>query len=444
MKSSFFNSVNYDRVYSAEDWADYFKQFIGNGVYAQPDTGMQIVSDGGMDIKCLEGSCFINGYTGVVTEAEDKLKLEIGNSVYDRIDAVVARLDLNKRDIHIEVIQGLPAETPEKPEHLRTAMTFDLVLAYVTVSVGATEITDADIEDVRADEALCGFVKGIVEQIETGELFKQYKKEWALLMAGVALDEPAIIEAFKAVNSVRSVNGILPVEGNVKLPQYKVITGSYTGNGVIYYKKVEGWYGEGKGVIPDEIPETLTKEDVTINIGVTPSVVIIASSGSTGINYEKQFIVTDEFPYQYTSTKTLNVTKKECYVTHKNNVRMNADSTLAMSANSGSRNYDYSFSGSAAKVVVSDDTTPTAAQIKISDLREALLLNENVDSYDMIYSVSKKTIDDVAVGQYVFKTTLSQKYNFKYTAATEPIENGFITTQNITGVTYWFMAIVKD
>ena len=42
-KSSFFNSVNidgtdgYDRVYYAEDFAEYFRSFIGNGVFLQND-----------------------------------------------------------------------------------------------------------------------------------------------------------------------------------------------------------------------------------------------------------------------------------------------------------------------------------------------------------------------------------------------------------------------
>lgn len=32
-KSSFFNSVSHDRTYKAEDWAEYFASFIGNGVF---------------------------------------------------------------------------------------------------------------------------------------------------------------------------------------------------------------------------------------------------------------------------------------------------------------------------------------------------------------------------------------------------------------------------
>ena len=231
MKYSFFNSVNYDRAYSAEDWADYFKHFIGNGVYAKPDTGMQIVSSGGMDIKCLNGSCFINGYTATSDETNDKLTLEMGDSIYARYDTIVARLDLNRRDIHIDVVQGVPAETPEKPAHIRTETIYDLVLAYVFVDVGAIEISDADIEDVRPDEAVCGFVKGLVDDVQTGELFRQYATEWALLMAGVKLDEPAIIAAFNRMNSVKSVNGVFPVNGNVTIPGFRIITGTYTGTG---------------------------------------------------------------------------------------------------------------------------------------------------------------------------------------------------------------------
>lgn len=35
-KSSFFNSVSHDRTYKAEDWAEYFASFIGNGRFPRP------------------------------------------------------------------------------------------------------------------------------------------------------------------------------------------------------------------------------------------------------------------------------------------------------------------------------------------------------------------------------------------------------------------------
>ena len=50
-KSSFFNSVSHDRTYKAEDWAEYFASFIGNGVFPVPSTGLQVVANDGMKLN---------------------------------------------------------------------------------------------------------------------------------------------------------------------------------------------------------------------------------------------------------------------------------------------------------------------------------------------------------------------------------------------------------
>ena len=39
------NSVAHDRTYKAEDWAEYFASFIGNGVFPVPSTGLQVVAN---------------------------------------------------------------------------------------------------------------------------------------------------------------------------------------------------------------------------------------------------------------------------------------------------------------------------------------------------------------------------------------------------------------
>lgn len=61
-KSSFFNSVKGDRKYSAEDWTDYFGSIIGNGVFPEPSTGLQVEKHSGMRIKIQPGKAWINGY----------------------------------------------------------------------------------------------------------------------------------------------------------------------------------------------------------------------------------------------------------------------------------------------------------------------------------------------------------------------------------------------
>lgn len=61
-KSSFFNSVSGDRVYRAEEWAEYFASFIGNGVFPVPSTSLQVVAGSGMAVAVKTGKAWINGY----------------------------------------------------------------------------------------------------------------------------------------------------------------------------------------------------------------------------------------------------------------------------------------------------------------------------------------------------------------------------------------------
>lgn len=72
MRSGFFNSnitgydeVNnpiYDRAEEASFFAEFFAAFIGNGVYPNPSTGMQVVENSSLGVLVKPGKCFINGW----------------------------------------------------------------------------------------------------------------------------------------------------------------------------------------------------------------------------------------------------------------------------------------------------------------------------------------------------------------------------------------------
>lgn len=212
MKSAFFNSVGKDRRYSAVDWAKYFKQFIGNGVFGQNSGNMMVVPSAGMVLNVNAGSCFINGYVGYC-EGET-VTLDVGGTSA-RVDMVAARLDLNARDIHIYVAKG---DGTNAPAPSRNSTYYDLVLAYVSVGAGAAEITAANITDKRGDNSVCGWVVGIVDQIDTSALFAQYDARWDMLMAGFSGDEAEIIAAFNGLLTVKSINNIAPSSnGNLSL-----------------------------------------------------------------------------------------------------------------------------------------------------------------------------------------------------------------------------------
>lgn len=180
MSSGFFeanidDSGEYDRVYHAEEFAHYFSQFIGNGVFGNPTNQLKIESldNRSMEVVMKTGNAYINGYWFYSSENET-IKLTNASGVMPRYDAIVLRYSALNRKITLEVKEGSYAENPRKPTIEQNDDIYELCLAYVYVAQNATEIIAANIEDTRPNEDICGFVIALVQQLETKDLFEQY------------------------------------------------------------------------------------------------------------------------------------------------------------------------------------------------------------------------------------------------------------------------------
>ena len=179
--SGFFNSEilpdgSYDRTYLAEQFAHYFAQFVSNGVYATPATQLQVVqsSTQNMNILVHPGNGFINGYW-YKNDADYSIPIEAASGTKSRYDAIVLRYSLSDRNITLAIKKGAENTTnPVKPSLERNADVYELCLAYVYIVAGAVGITNAEITDTRSNSDLCGFVAGLIQQINTKDLFLQY------------------------------------------------------------------------------------------------------------------------------------------------------------------------------------------------------------------------------------------------------------------------------
>ena len=176
---SFFDAVQtgstYDRTYASADFAEYFSSFIGNGVFIGKSDSLMVQPSSGLAIKVQVGKAWINGYFYSLSEQEKTLTLARGDNRYARIDRVVCRLNMESRLIEIKVLEGTPSSNPVAKDIERNDAHYDLVLAEVAVSAGATSISAKDITDKRQDETVCGVVAGVVKQVETSALFAQFK-----------------------------------------------------------------------------------------------------------------------------------------------------------------------------------------------------------------------------------------------------------------------------
>ena len=175
-KSSFFNSVSHDRVYRAEEWAEYFASFIGNGVFPVPSSGLQVQAGSGMVVTVKTGKAWINGYFYYNT-GDLSVTLSTADGVLNRIDRIVVRWDLSERAISVRVKSSTPSASPQPPGLRRDADAYELCLADVLVGAGVTAVSQANITDRRLDTSLCGVVAGVVDQIDT-DAFNAQLEAW--------------------------------------------------------------------------------------------------------------------------------------------------------------------------------------------------------------------------------------------------------------------------
>ena len=172
----FFNSVNGDRLYNADDISNYFLKLISNGVFATPANAMQVQENTGMTVSVSAGWGFIN-CKWLNSDAPYNLTLDAADIALNRIDRVVMRLnaDSSLRNMEIAIKKGTAAATPTAPTLTRVSGgVWELSLASIYVGANVTEITQANITDERPDANLCGWVTGLIDQIDTTNLFAQY------------------------------------------------------------------------------------------------------------------------------------------------------------------------------------------------------------------------------------------------------------------------------
>lgn len=178
----FFNAIEeggvYDRTYSAEDFSNYLNQVVGNGVFPNPSTQLQVRADSGMNIIVGAGEGIIDGHK-IINTADMQLSLSDADALLNRIDRVIFYCDYVNREMGIEVLEGTAAASPTARELTRTTSRYEMSLATITVNKQITAVTDAMITDTRADSDVCGWVAGLIQQVDTSTLFVQWQTAYS-------------------------------------------------------------------------------------------------------------------------------------------------------------------------------------------------------------------------------------------------------------------------
>ena len=178
-KYGFFDSVdlgngNYDRVYSSAEFSHYWALLVGNGVFTQPSTSLNVVATTpvSMSIKVLPGTGWIKGhYLTIPDNNDESIVVPVADPSLPRIDSIIMALNNNDRDMTLYVRSGTAAVSPTAVTLQRYDGVWELELAQITLAAGAGNITQQSIRDMRTDPDRCGIVTGLIDQLDVSGFF---------------------------------------------------------------------------------------------------------------------------------------------------------------------------------------------------------------------------------------------------------------------------------
>lgn len=172
----FWNSVNNDRGYTADSFAEWLNHFFTTGVFSGE---LQVTAASGMDIKVGSGYANLKGKVRFFDSAT-KLTLATAGATYPRIDTVVVERNDTDRKISIKVVTGTyNGSSPSPTAPVRSAAIYQIVLAQIYVAAGATKITQENITDTRSNNSVCGIVTGTVKEMDYSQFAAQFNSYYS-------------------------------------------------------------------------------------------------------------------------------------------------------------------------------------------------------------------------------------------------------------------------
>lgn len=174
----FYNSLNKDRMYNAEQMSSIFNGIITDGVFSTIGDALMTVAGTGMQVIVKSGRAWFNS-TWTLNDAQLPLDVPAADVSMTRIDAVILEVNsaISARANSIKVLKGTPSANPAKPALSATETLHQYALAYITVGAGVTSITAANIE-INVGKTSCPFITSVLQQTDITDLFNQWEAEF--------------------------------------------------------------------------------------------------------------------------------------------------------------------------------------------------------------------------------------------------------------------------
>lgn len=183
--TGYFNSNNGDRKYNAETISKYFSGILTRGVLLNYKNALVVTSNNTMTVQVQPGKAYFSDGKWVEIDAIEPLEIEAADTALSRIDRIVLHKDISDgvRNTTLIVRKGTPASNPIAPECVNDNYIEELSLATVKIPAKATSILQGNITDTRPNGNVCGYVTGVVQQLDLTLAYLQYQMGYEELIS---------------------------------------------------------------------------------------------------------------------------------------------------------------------------------------------------------------------------------------------------------------------
>ena len=180
----FFDAVNNDRLYTADQMNLPYKRIVANGVFATPQgtpsTDLQVVSAGnGMNIIVQAGEgLFANKWFN--NPEAINITVPDNTATTPRVDSVIVQVDTTTagRVGNIVYRTGTPSASAAAPAINQVTGVTEYRLANIYVAASANTINNDAITDLRGSSS-CPWVTSLIQQVDTSTLWNQFQAAYA-------------------------------------------------------------------------------------------------------------------------------------------------------------------------------------------------------------------------------------------------------------------------
>lgn len=235
ISSGFFNSINHDRLYDAEQLSSIFDGIIIDGVYENYGDAFMITANPEANSSVLVGTgrAWFD-HTWIVNDSTYAMQLDPPNEMLGRIDAIVIDID-RRTDIRknsIIYIKGSESTPNQPPTLIKEDLHNQYPLAYITRIAGS----DSPISQVNIDYQVgttgdCPIVTSVLEAQNLEQIWAQLDAEFDEWWDGIkaTLDENIVTNLQNQINELKEkIEGDDALVGLLTKPVYEAFkSGDY-------------------------------------------------------------------------------------------------------------------------------------------------------------------------------------------------------------------------